>query len=922
MNPQFLPKSAAKSSLPSAALTPHAAGASFAESAAASRTISRAEAVSILTRQPILLCHRHFTARRLGLAADKIACAFDVMELFAFVRPASPCTPSVRGLAEALRQCPDEREPDAGFLLQAAALLAAELAAEPAAGKQRTLARLKRMAQQNWRWAEYLIAQTGYGEIGETELASGGDSYALLPEWREHFPASAGHAVSLSAGQVRAQLQKMLPAGRARAGQETYALAAARAFGLPADSANPPETQETQESQSAHVLAEAGTGIGKTLAYLAPASLWAEASRQPVWIATYTRNLQNQLEEEIARALPQQAFAVRKGRENYLCLLNFANEENAPSPPLLASFIARWIPASRDGDLRSGDFPSWLPELTGGQITAFTDRRGECIHAACPHYRRCFIERARTQKAPLVIANHAFVMSHAARSQTRPRGETANKADAARQPPYIFDEGHRLFDSADNAFSDHLTARSLAELSTWLAGSRQGAQAMRGLARRLSGLLGDQGEAALADFLAAGKDLPASGYLARLASGRPRGGAEKFFALLADYVRTHTPERESLYSLGALYRSDESSKEARALQNKLAGLCADLLAPAESLAETLRAASDGLDENDQTLRTRFDAALRTLEQRIEEIRLWRDMLVNGAGEEQVMIAQITRQQGRISDIGLHRHQLDPTAQFAASVLASSPGTVITSATLHDSAAAAEHENWQNTEWRTGAHHLAEPPHRIRIPSPFDYRHNSRVVIVNDLPLDAVAARAEAMAQLMQAAKGGALLLFTSIARLRATHQLLAPKMAEAGILLLAQHVDALSAAGLIAMFRSETGSCLMGTDALRDGINVPGNGLRLVIFDRLPWPRPDALHRARRDHFGGRLYDDMMIRLRLHQGFGRLLRSESDKGMFVLLDGRLPARLASAFPAAAPQTRSGIAEATRQAKEFFQPLNQ
>src|SRR4029434_4288534 len=97
-------------------------------------------------------------------------------------------------------------------------------------------------------------------------------------------------------------------------------------------------------------------------------------------------------------------------------------------------------------------------------------------------------------------------------------------------------------------------------------------------------------------------------------------------------------------------------------------------------------------------------------------------------------------------------------------------------------------------------------------------------------------------------------------------------------------VDRLAAATLVDIFRAEEDACLLGTDAIRDGVDVPGRSLRLIVFDRVPWPRPDILHKARKAAFGGAAYDDMIVRLRLKQAFGRLVRRADDYGVFVLLD--------------------------------------
>ena len=124
-------------------------------------------------------------------------------------------------------------------------------------------------------------------------------------------------------------------------------------------------------------------------------------------------------------------------------------------------------------------------------------------------------------------------------------------------------------------------------------------------------------------------------------------------------------------------------------------------------------------------------------------------------------------------------------------------------------------------------------------------------IVTDIPRDDIGQVAAAFAALMRPAGGGALGLFTAIARLRAVHERIAPVLEADGLPLLAQHVDAMSTATLVDIFRAEEDSCLLGTDAVRDGVDVPGRSLRLIVFDRVPWPRPDILHRARKPVFGG-----------------------------------------------------------------------
>jgi ATP-dependent DNA helicase DinG len=206
---------------------------------------------------------------------------------------------------------------------------------------------------------------------------------------------------------------------------------------------------------------------------------------------------------------------------------------------------------------------------------------------------------------------------------------------------------------------------------------------------------------------------------------------------------------------------------------------------------------------------------------------------------------------------------------------------------------------------------------VRIASPFDYPAQTRVLIVTDVPRDDPGQLAAAYAALFAAARGGALGLFTAIARLKAVHERIAPVLEARGIPLLAQHVEAMATATLVDIFRAEEDSCLLGTDAVRDGVDVPGRALRLIVFDRVPWPRPDILHRARKPVFGGARYEERIARMRLRQAYGRLVRRADDRGVFVILDRALPSRLLAAFPAGVPLARVPLAEAVAATARFL-----
>jgi ATP-dependent DNA helicase DinG len=174
-----------------------------------------------------------------------------------------------------------------------------------------------------------------------------------------------------------------------------------------------------------------------------------------------------------------------------------------------------------------------------------------------------------------------------------------------------------------------------------------------------------------------------------------------------------------------------------------------------------------------------------------------------------------------------------------------------------------------------------------------------------------------MAGLMQASGGGALGLFTAVRRLKAVHPDLLARLEAAGLPLYAQHIDKMNLQTLLQMFREDAESCLLGTDAVRDGIDVPGAALRMIVFDRMPWPRSDLLFQARAKWQGRDAWTERLARLKLRQAFGRLIRRDTDRGVFVMLDSRLPTRLTTAFPPDVEVQRVGLAEAIARTRDFL-----
>jgi len=354
------------------------------------------------------------------------------------------------------------------------------------------------------------------------------------------------------------------------------------------------------------------------------------------------------------------------------------------------------------------------------------------------------------------------------------------------------------------------------------------------------------------------------------------------------------------------------------LDRNLAKMVEPLRVLDKALADIL---DDQASQLESSVRARIEGIRKSLERRVRvPVDGWRRMLehlTQGMVDDSFIDwFGIERSQGNDVDVGMHRHWVDPTKPLARAVMEQAHGVVITSATLRDGSGDTE-ADWLAAERRTGAVHLARPALRAVMPSPFDYANRTRVLVVTDVRKDDLAQVASAYRELFLASQGGGLGLFTAISRLKAVREKIVGPLDDAGIQLLSQHVDRLDTSTLVDIFRAEENSCLLGTDAVRDGVDVPGRSLRLIVFDRVPWPRPDILHRTRRARFGGKGYDDMIARLRLKQAYGRLIRRADDRGIFILLDPMMPSRLNGAFPEGVAVERVGLAQAVDLAQGFF-----
>jgi ATP-dependent DNA helicase DinG len=862
--------------LPLPALHATHAGIWIADPSGDVREATRGEAIARAAETPHIILNAPLVGQRLGYAELS---GLDLLELFAFMHPARFAVPTPAGLSRAAGLDPPASDADGAAALQRiGATLLASLADADWAEREGAWTVNASLHRMGWGWATLVGSRLERPERGERML------FSRLPQWEEAGDRPPPLATSVAPNDAESKLAELTgKKAEPREGQKAMASAAASVF-APKRSRDGPNM----------LLAEAGTGIGKTLAYLAPASIWAERSGGTVWVSTFTKALQRQLDSEGPRLFADRherarRIVIRKGRENYLCLLNLEDALQggfSGRPAILAQLVGRWAAYSKDGDMVGGDLPGSLPSLfRRAGSAALTDRRGECVYGGCPHYRRCFIERAERagREADLVIANHALVMINAARSR-----ETAPQQ-------IVFDEGHHLFDAADSTFAVALSGQEAIEMRRWIVGPEGRSRGRRrGLAARLMDVASydDEGGRALEQAIEAARALPSDGWIGRISEASPFGPIEALLAEVRGTVYARAKAQDAGYGLETELAEPDGplvDKAAAALE-ALESLQKPLAVLSRRLEAVIEDAPDWLDSQ---ARARVEGAINGLKWRRETLAAWGALLARIGGpadEDFVDWLAVERVDGREYDIAINRRWLDPTRPLAEVVLKPAQGVLVTSATLRGG------DGWEAADQRTGANHLDCGVDRFEAESPFDYGASSEVLIVTDIRQGDIAALAGGYARLIEAAEGGTLGLFTAIARLKAVHARIADRLARAGLPLLAQHVDPIDPGTLVDIFRDDPHASLLGTDALRDGVDVPGESLRLVVMERVPWPRPTVLHAARRMAGGGSAYDDRVVRARLAQAFGRLIRREGDRGVFVILSAAMPSRLLRAFP--------------------------
>jgi len=649
------------------------------------------------------------------------------------------------------------------------------------------------------------------------------------------------------------------------------------------------EDRPSQRDMAAHIadtyneggiaLLEAGTGVGKSFAYLVPALVWARENAERTVVSTNTINLQEQLVGKdlpiLARALgtPDHTptFALLKGWRNYLCLARLDQARAVPDSLFEderaseLEGLAEWAAHSSDGSLSDlADEPS---DEVWDAVAAESDL---CTRLKCPFFDRCFVFRARRQaaEADIVVVNH-----HLLASDLAVRMASDNWVDAAVLPPYrrlIIDEAHHLEDVS----AAHLGAQVSQVGITRLLGrfERNG----RGLLPTLARELTHRDDSPLD---AKGRDL----IQRRLGDAlrAARRGSEGLFVLL-----------DRRLTEPVLRLTDDFAKDAVWSEGLEVALDNVLLAFSQ-LSDGVESIADRLSLDDRSERGgQLIAEMRAVVRRLGTAAAGLTAALRPAAGGAPAVRWIERRGRRATNLGLSAVPLDLAPILKDALFDRVETVVLTSATL---AAGGE---FTFLEERLG---LDLPPSRVVVrevlDSPFDFPSQCVLGIPTDLPepRDDEAGHDRAVARVLlevaRASDGGVFCLFTSHGALRRTADAVRGDIGARWPLLVQGEAPRDQ---LLRRFREAGSAVLLGTDSFWEGVDVPGRALRALILAKLPFKVPsEPLTAARLERLAEKGVDGFThyliphAALKLKQGFGRLIRSRSDVGAVLLLDRRV-----------------------------------
>ncbi|HEY7877589.1 MAG TPA: helicase C-terminal domain-containing protein [Gemmatimonadaceae bacterium] len=637
-------------------------------------------------------------------------------------------------------------------------------------------------------------------------------------------------------------------------------------------------------------LFEAGTGVGKSLGYLIPALRWAAANGERTIVSTNTINLQEQLVGKdlplLAGALSDQKvrFALLKGWRNYVCLqrLEQAGAQGGGGgvgPSLFERGVAAeidmlrdWAAGTADGSL--ADLPTPPSPEAWDEVAAEADL---CGRLTCPHFDRCFVfaARRRAAEADVIVVNHHLLLA-----DLSVRRAQQNWGDAAVLPAYrrlVIDEGHHLEDAAAAHLGTTVTRRALERLLSRL--ERRGG---RGLLASLAAKLSAREDL----YSVASLDLVTARLVPSVRAAREKGGV--VFALL-DVVLAESGEH--------VMRLTDGFADHPVWRGGLDAALTDLLREIALLRAGLQMVRERLeiDAGAMDVTTGLVREIRGVVRRLESLG---DGLARALRPppDSGRLVRWLEVRGRERHIAAAAVPLDIAPILREDLFARVETAIVTSATL------AENECFTFLVERLG---LTEPevePETAVFPSPFDFAEQALFVVPTDVPppnVDAAAhlrATVDVLRDLAAAADGGLFALFTSHRDLRAAAAALRacppPPPDAARWPLLVHGEDGRDA--LLRRFRESGRALLLGTSSFWEGVDVPGDALRGLLIAKLPFRVPTepltAAHAEAIAERGGDPFREFMLphaALRLKQGFGRLIRSGTDRGVVVLCDPRV-----------------------------------
>ena len=639
-----------------------------------------------------------------------------------------------------------------------------------------------------------------------------------------------------------------------------------------------------QFNQGGVAIIEAGTGTGKSLAYLLPAAYWSRNNKERTVISTNTINLQEQLTTKdlpLVRALGGDVeWALVKGRGNYVSIRRallasdaqrslFDDDRSDEMTALLS-----WLKTTTDGSL--SDLPFTPEPETWEEVRSDPDI---CLRSRCPHFQECHYQRSRRQaaSADLLIVNHHMLFTDLA-----VRRATLNWTASAVLPSYnriVLDEAHNIEDAATSHLGVEVTRRELYRVLSRLEKSGRGV--LSAVYDQIT--TGSEQERELQERIET---------RVRPALAQARLEVEGFI----DTVEELLPSDKSTVRIGSsgvgeLAERDEVGEQLSASLNALTTLERELseLGARIELDENI---SDGLEGR------LLD--LRAITRRLAAARHGLGLVFTPGEKAGRYVRWLElRGRGRRSNLVMAAAPIDLGDLLVESLFSRVETTILTSATL------ATRKNFSFLRKRIGLHKEQLDRYNLDcdvndhiILSPFNFQDQTILAVPTDLPAaeegsgEFYKAIAEVTEQVATLSDGGLFVLFTSYAALIQVGELLRLIGADSRWPLFIQGED--DRHRLLQRFVEHGRGILLGTASFWEGVDVPGDPLRGLIIQKLPFKVPtepvtaarmEAIQRAGQDGFQEYMLPHAALRLK--QGFGRLIRSKSDRGAVVLLDDRL-----------------------------------